>query len=86
MHTAIGTSSALVAATAFMGFMGHVIQGDFRLHHAVTLAFVAVAGGVIGAKFALKSKPENLKKIFAYTNWIAAVFMFFNALRVKGMM
>jgi len=30
MHTAVGTASTLIAATAFMGFTGHAVQGDFN--------------------------------------------------------
>ena len=79
MHTAVGTASTLIAATAFMGFSGHAVQGDFNPALALFLALITIAGGVIGGKFALKAKPRHLKKIFAYTNWLAAVFMVINA-------
>ena len=79
MHTAVGTASTLIAATAFMGFSGHAIQGDFNPSWAVPLAFVTTIGGILGGKFALKTKPKHLKKLFAYTNWLAALFMVFNA-------
>lgn len=78
MHTAVGTASILIATTAFMGFTGHTIHGDLNLSTSVPLAAVTLAGGFIGGKFALKSKPKNLKKLFAYTNWIAALFMVIN--------
>jgi len=84
MHTAVGTASTLIAATAFMGFIGHAVQGDFNPHYAIPLAFVTIIGGIIGGKFSLKSKPKNLKKLFAYTNWMAALFMIFNAFHTKG--
>lgn len=84
MHTAVGTASALIATTAFMGFTGHAAQGDFNPSWAVPLAFVTIIGGIIGGKFALKSKPKNLKRVFAYTNWIAALFMIFNAFHARG--
>jgi len=80
MRIAIGTSSAMVAATALMGFAGHAANGHFDAHWAIPVACVAVLGGLIGGKFAMKTKPENLKKIFAYTTLAAAVFMIFNAL------
>ena len=85
MHTAVGTASALIATTAFMGFAGHAAQGDFSPSWAVPLALVTIMGGIIGGKFALKSKPKSLKRLFAYTNWVAALFIVFNALRAKGM-
>jgi len=78
MEIAIGTSSAMVAATALMGFIGHSINGDFNPSLAIPLMIVAVIGGLIGSKYALKSKPKNLKKIFAVTNLIAAIMMIIN--------
>jgi len=83
IHKAVGTATTLIAATAFMGFTGHAVQGDFSPHYAIPLAFVTVIGGIIGGKFSLKSKPKNLKKLFAYTNWLAAIFMIINALHIK---
>ncbi len=84
MHTAVGTASALIATTAFMGFAGHAVQGDFNPSWAVPLAFITIIGGILGGKFALKTKPKHLKKLFAYTNWLAAFFMVINALHTKG--
>ena len=86
MHVAVGTASTLIAATALMGFAGHAIQGDFNPALAVPLAFIAVIGGIIGSKFALKSRPKQLKRLFSYTNWLAALLMIFNALFTKGTM
>jgi len=84
MHTAVGTASTLIAATAFMGFIGHAGQGDFNPSWAVPLAFITIIGGILGGKFALKTKPKHLKNLFAYTNWLAALFMIINALHTKG--
>ena len=80
MRIAVGTSSIMVAATAAMGFAGHAAQDHFDAHWALPMACVAVLGGIIGSRFALKTKPENLKKLFAITTLAAAVFMVFNAL------
>jgi len=84
MHTAVGTASTLIAATAFMGFTGHAVQGDFNPSWAVPLAIITIIGGILGGKFSLKTKPKHLKKLFAYTNWLAALFMVINALHSKG--
>ena len=84
MLTAVGTASTLIAATAFMGFTGHALRGDFNPSWAVPLAFVTIIGGILGGKIALKTKPKHLKKLFAYTNWLAALFMIINALHTKG--
>lgn len=84
MHTAVGTASVLIAMSSLMGFTGHAVQGDFNPHWAIPSAFVTIIGGIIGGKFALQSKPKHLKKLFAYTNWLAAFFMICNVLRTKG--
>ncbi len=83
MRIAVGTSSAMVATTAIMGFVGHAAQGHFDSREAIPFAVIAVVGGLIGGKFAVKTKPENLKQIFAYTTLAAALFMIFNALYAK---
>ncbi len=79
MRIAIGTSSVMVALTALMGFLGHAAAGDFNFAWAIPLMVMAVLGGLIGGKLSLKVKPDNLKRIFAYTTLVAAVFMFINA-------
>jgi len=79
MRIAVGTSSVMVAVTAAMGLAGHAVQGHFNPHWALPMAAVAVVGGIIGSKFALKAKPGNLKVLFAVTTLAAAVFMAINA-------
>ncbi len=86
MHTAVATASTLIAATAFTGFAGHAIQGDFNPAWAIPLAVITVVGGIVGGKLTLSTKPKHLKKLFAYTNWFAALFMIVNALYTKGIM
>ena len=85
MHLAIGTASILISISSLMGFTGHAIQGDFNVSSALPLAVITIIGGILGGKFALKTKSIHLKKIFAYTNWLAALFMVINALHTKGL-
>jgi uncharacterized membrane protein YfcA len=80
VRVAVGTSSAMVAATALMGFVGHSAAGDLNARYALPMGVLAVIGGLLGGKFSLKTEPRNLKKIFAYTTLAAAVFMAVNAL------
>ncbi len=80
MRIAVGTSSAMVAATALMGFAGHAANGHFDMRWAVPIACVAVLGGMTGGKFAMKTKPRKLKMVFAYTTFAAAIFMVINAI------
>ncbi|MBW1872517.1 MAG: sulfite exporter TauE/SafE family protein [Deltaproteobacteria bacterium] len=79
MKTAVGTASVMVAATAGMGFLGHLSRGGFDLLWALPLAGVAVVGGLIGGKLVIKIRPKALKHIFALTTLAAAVFMYIKA-------
>jgi uncharacterized protein len=79
IRIAVGTSSAMVAVTALMGFLGHSVAGDFRPFWSVPLICMAGIGGLIGGNIAVKMRPLHLKKIFAYTTLAAAVFMAVNA-------
>lgn len=78
IEIAVGTSSAMVAVTALMGFIGHGLQGNINLTLAVPLAITAVTGGLIGSKLAVKTRPKNLKVIFSIINIAAAIFMIIN--------
>ncbi len=80
MRVAVGTSSAMVAATALTGFIGHLIGGDFNPAWALPLAAVAAVGGFAGSRISLKTNQAGLKKLFAFTTLAAAVFMAVNAL------
>ena len=79
MHIAVGTASTLIGATALMGFAGHAFQGDFSPQWAIPLALVTIVGGILGGKFAVKSRSKHLKQLFAYTTLLAAFFMLANA-------
>lgn len=79
MHTAVGTSSAMIAATALMGFLGHSIRGHFEPQYAVPLLIAAVLAGILGGKLAIKANPKYLKMIFAVTTFAAAIFIIINA-------
>jgi len=80
MRIAVGTSSAMVAATALMGFIGHTVGGDFNPLWSIPLAAIAAVGGFVGSKISVKTNQKGLKNIFACTTLAAAVFMAVNAL------
>jgi len=80
MHVAVGTSTTLVTISAAAGFFGHVGAGLFDFTLAIPLAIGGIIGGFIGAKIALKSKPKNLKYLFAGTQLVASVVMIINVL------
>ena len=83
MRIAVGTSSAMVAVTALMGFTGHTIAGDFNFIWVVPMACIAIVGGLLGGRISVKTEPVRLKKIFAYTTLAAAGFMAVNAFMTK---
>jgi len=80
MGIAVGTSSAMVAATALMGFIGHAVQGHFEPALVLPFAAAAAVGGIAGGKLAIRTKPKKLKMIFALTTLAAAGFMAVNAM------
>ncbi len=83
MRIAVGTSSAMVAVTALMGFTGHTLAGDFSFIWAIPMVCIAIVGGVLGGRISVKTQPVRLKKIFAYTTLAAAGFMAVNAFMTK---
>jgi uncharacterized protein len=80
MRIAVGTSSAMIAATAIMGFIGHTMRGHFEPEYAIPLAIAAILAGLLGGKLATKTNPKYLKLIFAVTTFVAAIVMIINAL------
>jgi len=83
MKIAVGTSTMMVSAIAFMGFLGHSASGHFDLQLALPLAVAGAIGGMFGSMKALKSRQRYLKLLFAITTLIASVIMIFNALLTK---
>ncbi|OPX21788.1 MAG: hypothetical protein B1H03_05910 [Planctomycetales bacterium 4484_113] len=75
MRVAVGTASAMIAATALMGFLGHVIHAGFNPSWILPLAAVTVVGGIVGGSMTLKVKPKYLKVLFALIAMVAAVLM-----------
>ncbi len=80
MRIAVGTSSAMIAATAIMGFLGHAMRGHFEIQYAIPLALASLLAGILGGRLASKTNPKYLKAIFALTTFLAAVLMMANAL------
>lgn len=80
MRIAVGTSTAMLAATALTGFMGNALHGGFDPSLAIPCGIVAVIGGLLGSKMALKTKPQNLKLISGLITIAAALIMMINSL------
>lgn len=80
VRTAVGTATAMLAATALTGLVGNALHGGFDMALALPCGAVAVIGGLIGSKIALKTKPKSLKTISGILTIIAAIFMLANAI------
>lgn len=80
VRTAVGSATAMLAATAIAGFTGHAMHGGFDPALAIPCGIVAIVGGLIGGKFALKTKPKRLKAISGAITIVAACIMLGRAL------
>jgi len=83
VRVAVGTATAMLAATALAGFAGNALHGGFTPALAIPVAVAAVVGGILGGKVALKTKPKSLKTISGLLTIVAAVFILVNALSAK---
>ncbi len=83
VRTAVGTATAMLAATAFTGFSGNALHGGFDPALAIPCGIVAVIGGLLGGKIALKTKPKKLKSISGVITIVASLFMLVNAMTGK---
>jgi len=83
MRTAVGTATSMLAATALAGFCGNALHGGFYAPLAIPSGAAAIAGGLLGGKVALKTKPKHLKTFSGILTIVAAIFMMVNALSGK---
>lgn len=78
VRVAVGTQTVILAATALTGFAGNALHGGFSPALAIPAALAAVVGGLLGGKFALKTKPKSLKTISGLLTIAAAILMLVN--------
>ncbi len=81
VKVAVGTATAMLAATALAGFIGNALHGGFSPSLALPCGIAAVTGALIGSKMALKSKPGYLKIVSGTITIAAGVMML---LRLNG--
>lgn len=65
LQKAIGTSTFMMAITAFSGASGYGYHGEVNLMTGLILASGAVIAGIVGARFANRVKEEILTKVAA---------------------
>ena len=80
VRVAVGTATAMLAATAFTGFVGNALHGGFSPGLAIPAALAAVVGGLLGGRVALKTKPKIIKTISGLLTIAAAILMLVNVL------
>ena len=83
VRTAVGTATAMLAATALTRFIGNALHGGFDPLLVIPCGAVAIVGGFIGSKIALKTKPKSLKTISGMLTILAAIIMLMNTLSGK---
>jgi hypothetical protein len=64
IHTAVGTSLAVIIPTAIMGSCSHARHGNVALPTALALMPTAILGGLLGAWLANQLSAGNLKRAF----------------------
>lgn len=64
IHTAVGTSLAVIIPTALVGSYKHYHQGNMNWGTAMSLAPTAIIGGLVGAWLTKYISPQHLKQGF----------------------
>jgi uncharacterized membrane protein YfcA len=73
MDIAVGTSTIMVAVTAFSGLAGHVLNGQVDWQSGLLLAVAAILGGSLGSRISLKTDKFVLKQIFGIAVLLVAI-------------
>ncbi|MDF2880833.1 MAG: putative permease [Clostridiaceae bacterium] len=63
LHKAIGTSTLIMAITALSSTAGYAVRGNIDFILGVFLSFGAVAGGILGSRYANKVNEKTLHKV-----------------------
>ncbi len=77
MDIAVATSTVMVAVTALFGLAGHAVGGTAVWRTGLVLAGPAVAGGLLGSRISLGTKPILLKRAFGIVVWLIALRILF---------
>lgn len=63
LHKAIGTSTLIMAITAFSGAVGYAIHGEIDILGGIVIGFGAVFGGLTSAKLANSFSEKKLAQV-----------------------
>lgn len=76
VHRAIGTSTFIMAVTAFSGALGYALNGNVSLLAALVVGAGTVVGGRAGATYANRAPEEKLAKI------VGAIFVLLGVMMI----
>ncbi len=77
IHTATGTSLAVIIPTAIFGTLFQGSAGQVNWKIAVIVGVLAVLGSYAGVKLNVLLPPQHLQKLFAIFLFIIAIQLFF---------
>ena len=75
MHMAVGTSTLIMAITAFSSDIGYFIHGHISFLYGILLSIGAIIGGILGSKYANKINDNLLSKFLDYFFIIIGIMM-----------
>ncbi|MBI4971955.1 MAG: sulfite exporter TauE/SafE family protein [Candidatus Omnitrophica bacterium] len=77
IHTATGTSLAVIIPTTIIGALSHHFAGQVDWKAALIVAILAAIGVYAGVKLNVMMPPQMLQKVFAVFLFFIAVQLFF---------
>lgn len=75
MPSAVGTSLLVIALNSFAGLLGHLGQVAIDWPLTLLVTGVAIAGSLVGSRFAGRLPPETLRRAFGVFVIVMAVFV-----------
>ncbi|MEV7278840.1 sulfite exporter TauE/SafE family protein [Streptomyces sp. NPDC093111] len=75
MGIAVGTSLLVIAMNSFAGLAGHLSGVGIDWGLALTVTAAAVAGSLVGARFAGRIPQESLRRVFGWFVVVMGVFV-----------
>jgi uncharacterized membrane protein YfcA len=75
IHSAVGTSTIIMAMTAASATAGYVIQGNINFFDGFVVSFGTIAGGLYGARLANMASEKALTKVVGGIFVLLGVFM-----------
>lgn len=85
MHSASGTSLAIIIPTALVGVYTHFTRGSVDWRLAALIAIGSIVGSAIGSQFAYALSGATLKKVFATVLMVVSLSIFLDAFEIGFM-